>query len=85
MKSSDYDRFNNPGVLSPSTPLLGSTVGAWELAFTRNFAESVRKEKEAARLNGYSHEAAVKAIKELKIKSQDVASSIEWRKEPDYL
>ncbi|GGI20480.1 hypothetical protein [Oxalicibacterium faecigallinarum] len=85
MKINNLDRFSNPGVLTPSTPFLGSTVGAWERAFTKNFAERIRAEQEAARLNGYSYEAAVKLVKEQKIKSQDVASSIEWRKELVYL
>jgi len=69
-------RFENIGILTPSTPLLGSTVGAWERAFTRGFAEKVKAEEEAARLNGYSYEAAVRIVKEKKIKSQDVASTI---------
>jgi len=85
MKLFDFKRFENPGVLTPSTPLLGSTVGAWERAFTMGFAEKVRAEELAARRNGYTYEAAVQAVKDLKIKSQDVESNVSEPQKLDYL
>lgn len=52
MNERNFQRFSKIGLLTPSTPVLGSTAGEWHKALTSGFADRIAAYKADALQKG---------------------------------